>query len=117
MAVRVYGIRNCDTVKRALAWFAGRGIAVEFIDYKKSPPTPALIEDWLRQVDVSRLVNRSGTTWRALPDDAKAHAETKAGAIALMIEKPSVVRRPVIDADGKLVVGYDPELYAQTFRG
>jgi Spx/MgsR family transcriptional regulator len=114
---RLYGIRNCDTVKRALAWFEERGIAVEFVDYKKTPPSRSLLDGWLRRVDHGRLVNRAGTTWRKLPDDARAAAETTAGALALMIEKPSVIRRPVIETDGTLLVGYDPDLYAKTFHG
>jgi arsenate reductase len=115
--IRLFGIPNCDQVKRARAWLAARGVAVEFVDYKKTPPTAALIERWLRHVDASRLVNRSGTTWRKLDDAARAQADTPGGAIALMTAHPSIIRRPVVEHDGALLVGFDADTYARTFHG
>ena len=85
---RLYGIPNCDTVKRARAWFAARGVDVDFVDYKKTPPTRALLEGWLAHVDADALVNRSGTTWRKLDDTARASAANRDGAIALMVANP-----------------------------
>jgi arsenate reductase len=115
--IRLYGISNCEQVKRARAWFGARGLAVEFVDHKKTPPTPALIERWLAHVDASRLVNRAGTTWRKLDDAERAGADTRSGAIALMVAHPSLIRRPVIEHDGALLVGFDADDYARKFHG
>jgi len=114
---RLYGIPNCDTVKRARAWFATRGLDVDFVDYKKTPPTRALLEGWLAHVDADTLVNRSGTTWRKLGDAERAGAAKRDGAIALMLANPSLIRRPVIEHGGALLVGFDADRYARTFHG
>jgi arsenate reductase len=117
VTIRLYGIPNCDQVKRARAWFGECGLAVAFVDYKRTPPDQALIERWLAQVDPSRLVNRSGTTWRKLDDAERARADTRQGAVALMVAHPSLIRRPVVEHDGALLVGFDADAYARTFHG
>jgi arsenate reductase len=117
VTIRLYGIPNCDKVKRARAWFAERGLPVEFVDYKKAPPAPALIERWLASVAPGDLVNRSGTTWRGLDDAERAQAATRDGAIAIMVAHPSLIRRPVIEHGGVLMVGFDADRYARTFHG
>jgi arsenate reductase len=114
---RLYGIANCDTVKRARAWFAARNLEIEFVDYKKTPPTRALVERWLAHVDTDALVNRSGTTWRKLGDAERASAASLDGALVLMLAHPSLIRRPVIEHGGALLVGFDPDRYARTFHG
>ena len=105
---RLHGIPNCDTVKKARAWLQGRGVAHEFVDFKKTPPDAALLAAWARAVGVERLLNRKGTTWRTLGDAAQAAAGSEAGALALMAAQPSVIKRPVVQwPDGALTVGFD----------
>ena len=112
----VYGIPNCDTVKKARTWLESHGVAFEFHDFKKAGLTAATVKSWLADVSLDALVNRRGTTWRGLPDEAKAAAESEAGAIALMIEKPSVVKRPVVVVDGRVrTLGFSADQYAALF--
>lgn len=117
MTPRLYGIPNCDTVRRARAWLAQRGVAVEFVDYRKTPPTRALLERWLERMPADDLLNRSGTTWRKLAEPERAGASTREGAIALMLAQPSVIRRPIVELGGALLVGFDADRYARTFHG
>ncbi|WP_242540157.1 ArsC family reductase [Trinickia mobilis] len=112
----VYGIPNCDTVKKARVWLEENGVPFEFHDFKKAGVTAALVKTWLKDVSLDALVNRRGTTWRALPDDVKASAETEAGAIALMIDKPSVIKRPVVVVNGGVkTLGFSADQYATLF--
>jgi arsenate reductase len=116
VTTRLHGIPNCDQVRRARAWFAARGLPVEFIDFKRTPPTAALVERWLAQVTPDALLNRAGTTWRGLPEAGRAQAATRAGAVALMVAHPSLIRRPVIEHGGAVLVGFDADRYARTFH-
>jgi Spx/MgsR family transcriptional regulator len=112
----VYGIPNCDTVKKARVWLEENGIAFEFHDFKKAGVTAELIKTWLKDVPLEALVNRRGTTWRALPEELKASAQTQGGAIALMIEKPSVIKRPVLVVNGGVkTLGFSADQYATLF--
>lgn len=112
----VYGIPNCDTVKKARTWLESHGVAFDFHDFKKAGLTAALVKTWLADVPLEVLLNRRGTTWRGLPVDTKAAANTQQGAIALMIEKPSVVKRPVVVVDGRVKsVGFSADEYATLF--
>ncbi|KAF1027752.1 MAG: Protein YffB [Burkholderia plantarii] len=116
MAVFVYGIPNCDTVKKARVWLGEHDIAFDFHDFKKAGLTEAIVKGWLKDTTLAVLVNRRGTTWRALPDDVKASADTEAGAIALMLDKPSVIKRPVVVVDGHVKsVGFAADQYAALF--
>lgn len=117
MTPRLHGIPNCDKVRAARAWLAAHAVDVEFVDFKRAPPTPALIERWLLHADLADLLNRSGTTWRRLSDAERAAADRRAGAIRLMTAHPSLIRRPVMELGDGLVVGFDPERYALTFHG
>jgi Spx/MgsR family transcriptional regulator len=111
--IRLHGIPNCDTVKKARAWLTGRGVAHEFIDFKKAAPGAALLQGWARAVGTERLLNRKGSTWRALDSSAQAAAGTDAGALALMQAQPSVIKRPVVVwADGAVSVGFDEAAWA-----
>jgi arsenate reductase len=114
--VVIYGIKNCDTMKKARAWLDGHGVAYVFHDYKKEGIERARLEAWSREAGWETLLNRSGATFRALPDSAK-QGLTQAKAIALMLEKPSMIKRPVLDVGGALIVGFKPESYAAAFRG
>jgi arsenate reductase (glutaredoxin) len=110
MAVTIYGIKNCDTMKKARAWLDGHGIAYAFHDYKAQGVTKPKLEAWAKQVGWEVLLNRAGTTFRALPDaDKEGLSEKK--AIALMVAQPSMIKRPVLETGGKLLVGFKPEVY------
>ena len=106
----VYGIKNCDTMKRARAWLNAHDVAYAFHDYKTSGIDKATLEAWAKDVGWETLLNRAGTTFRKLPDADKAGL-TEKKAIALMLASPSMIKRPVLDACGELLVGFRPELY------
>ncbi len=115
MKTVLYGIPNCDTVKKARTWLDTNGTDYTFHDFKKNGITRELIAGWLRDVPRDVLVNRKGTTWRNLTDAQKAAAGDDAGAIALMLESPSVVKRPVLSIGGKTTVGFSADAYQQIF--
>ena len=111
----IYGIKSCDTMKKARDWLAGRGVPVAFHDYKASGIDEAHLRAWAAKVGWEVLLNRSGTTFKALPDENKQGLD-EAKAIALMIEQPSMIKRPVLDlGDGRLLVGFKPNAYASAF--
>jgi arsenate reductase len=111
MSVTIHGIKACDTMKKARAWLDGHGVAYGFHDYKAIGIERATLEAWAGQVGWETLLNRSGTTFRKLPDADKTGL-TEARAIGLMLAQPSMIKRPVLDVDGKLIVGFRPEAYA-----
>jgi arsenate reductase len=111
LTITVYGIRNCDTVKRARAWLVAHGIEHAFHDYKASGIDLATLQRWVGEVGWERLVNRSGTTFRKLPEAERAALDA-AAALALMLAQPSVIRRPVLEGAGGLIVGFDAATYA-----
>jgi len=112
MAITIYGIKNCDTMKKARAWLDQRGVDYAFHDYKASGIERERLVRWAGKVGWETLLNRAGTTFRKLPDaDKNGLTETK--AIALMLAQPSMIKRPVLDLGaGKLLVGFKPEQYA-----
>jgi arsenate reductase len=114
MAITVYGIKNCDTMKKARSWLDGHGVAYTFHDYKASGIDKAHLLRWSKAVGWETLLNRAGTTFRKLDDGAK-QGLTETRAIALMLEQPSMIKRPVLDLDGNIIVGFKPEIYAQQF--
>lgn len=106
----LYGIPNCDTVKRARAWLTEQGAEHAFHDYKKAGVPQDKLDVWLQRLGWERLLNRQGTTWRKLDDATKAKVTDAASARALMLEQPSVIKRPVVEwADGSVTVGFEPE--------
>ncbi len=114
MPVRMYGITNCDTVKKARAFLSLRGVAYEFIDYKKQGVPADSLDDWVAALGWERLLNRKGNTWRGLEDGARAAATDAAGATRLMLAHPSVIKRPVVVwGDGRTTVGFDADEWAQ----
>jgi arsenate reductase len=116
-SITVYGIPNCDTVKKARAWLAGQGAEVAFHDFKKQGVPEAQLARWLKTAGWERLVNRQGTTWRKLDDDEKTSVTDAASARALMLRQPSVIKRPVVEwADGEVTVGFSEELFAGRLR-
>jgi arsenate reductase len=113
----VYGIKNCNTVKTALDWLKKHKIDFEFHDYKAKGITAAKLKEWSRQVGWESLVNKRGTTWRQLEDSEQAKVKNEVSAIALMMEKTSVIKRPLVEKDGKvMVLGFEEEEYKKVFR-
>lgn len=113
-SVTIYGIKNCDTMRKARAWLDQHGVAYHFHDYKSAGITRGALEGWARAVGWETLLNRAGRTFRALPPKEQEGLSEKK-AIALMGAQPSMIRRPVLDVDGKLIVGFKPEQYEKTF--
>lgn len=107
----LHGIRNCDTMKKAFAWLDARGVAYRFHDYKTAGLDRAMLEAWVRQVGWEALLNRAGTTFRKLPEDQKQGLDATK-AIALMLAQPSMVKRPVLDVGGRLLVGFSPDAWS-----
>ena len=115
--MKLYGIPNCTTVKKAREWLASHDIAVEFHDFKKQGVSEELALRWLKQMPWDVLVNRKGTTWRTLDDTQKAAVTDSTSALLLMLDKPSVIKRPLLERDGKLLhVGFDEAAYRKIFN-
>lgn len=110
MGVTIYGIRNCDTMKKARAWLDGHGVAYEFHDYKKHGVAEAQLAGWCERAGWQRLLNKAGTTFRKLPDADKQDLD-QAKAIGLMVANPSMIKRPVLEAGGSLLVGFKADAY------
>ncbi len=112
--MRLYGIPNCGTVKKARAWLDEHGASYEFHDYKKQPISEAQLRGWLKQVGWQKLLKKTGPTWRQLPDEAKAGIRDDASALALMLEKPNVIKRPVLVHDDEvLATGFNEKEYEE----
>jgi Spx/MgsR family transcriptional regulator len=114
-SVTIYGIKNCDTMKKARGWLDQHGVVHAFHDYKAAGIERGRLEAWSRDVGWETLLNRAGTTFRALPDKDK-DGLTENKAIALMMAQPAMIKRPVLDVGGRLLVGFKPEQYAKTFH-
>ena len=112
MTTTMYGIKNCDTIKKARDWLADHGKAYDFHDYKAVGIDAATLGRWADVVGWEVLLNKAGTTFKKLPDADKAGVD-RDKAIALMVAQPSMIKRPVLDADGKLIVGFKPDNYAR----
>jgi len=101
--MKLYGIPNCGTVKKARAFLESRKIAYAFHDFRKDGVSEALLADWLRQVGWQKLLKKTGPTWGQLPEAVKASVKDDASAMKLMLEKPNVIKRPVLEQDGKVL--------------
>ncbi|MGB1110387.1 MAG: ArsC family reductase [Gammaproteobacteria bacterium] len=110
----IYGIPNCDTMKKARAWLADQGVDCNFHNYKKDGIDEATLRGWIDQVGWETLLNRRGMMWRKVPDEVKASID-EASAIGLMLETPSIIKRPVLELDGGITVGFKPESYQALF--
>jgi Spx/MgsR family transcriptional regulator len=111
MKLTLYGIKNCDTMKKARAWLEDHGVSYEFHDYKVSGIDRATLEKWAAVAGWETLLNRAGTTFRKLPDAAKSGL-TEAKAMKLMLEQPSMIKRPVLEKGRTLLVGFNEERYS-----
>ena len=116
VAFTLYGIKNCDTMKKARTWLDGHGVQYEFHDYKASGIDAASLARWCGKVGWETLLNRSGTTFRKLPEAQKTDL-TERKAVALMLEQPSMIKRPVLETGARVLVGFKPELYAALLPG
>lgn len=114
--MKVYGIPNCSTVKKALDWLKNNETQFEFHDYKKQGITKDKLKEWSKQVGWEKLLNKKGTTWRALSPEEQQKVTNQKAAIEVMIGKPSIIKRPVIEADGKLIVGFDDAEYSRDLK-
>ena len=112
--IDLYGIKNCDTVKKARAWLEGQGIAHVFHDYKLEAPSRALLERWCSVLGWEAVLNRAGTTFRALPDQAKQGLDAQM-AIGLMLEQPSMIKRPIAVSGAGVIAGFKPAAYEAFF--
>ena len=110
----IYGIKNCDTMKKAFVWLDGHKVAYDFHDYKKMGIDRPTLEGWASKAGWEVLLNRAGTTFKKLPETDK-EGLTEKKAIALMLAQPSMIKRPVLDAKGKLTVGFKPDDYKALF--
>jgi arsenate reductase (glutaredoxin) len=115
MSLTLHGIKNCDTVKKARDWLSTAGLAYAFHDYKTDGAAPDLLKAWAKEVGWEVLLNRAGTTFRALPEPDKTDL-TEAKAIALMSAQPSLIKRPVLTGAGKPIVGFNPDTYAAALK-
>ena len=114
MSTIIYGIKNCDTMKKARAWLDSHGIGYDFHDYKTSGIAKEKLAGWSDKVGGETLLNRAGTTFRKLPDaDKEGLNERK--ALALMLAQPSMIKRPVLEKGAKLLAGFKPDLYEKFF--
>lgn len=114
MTVTIYGIKNCDTMKKARSWLEAHDVAYAFHDYKASGIDRAHLDAWIDEAGLDTVLNRAGTTFRKLPE-AERQNLTREKAIALMLDQPSMIKRPVLETKGKLLVGFKPEIYASAF--
>ncbi len=111
VTVDLYGIVNCEQVKKARRWLEEEGVTHHFHDFKKEPPDAALVTGWLKRVGWDTVVNRRGTTWRSLAETRRPKDD--ASALVAVLEQPSLIKRPVLVAKGQLVFGFDSEKYLQ----
>lgn len=116
MQTTLYGIPNCDTVKKARAWLAGHGVAHAFHDFKKAGVTRPMLEAWLADIPWETLLNRRGTSWRALPEERRSAVAGADDAIALMLETPSLIKRPVLGVDDRFCCGFSDDLYRSVLQ-
>jgi Spx/MgsR family transcriptional regulator len=110
MTTTIYGIRNCDTMKKARAWLESRGIAHDFLDYKVTGASREMLSRWCAALGWETVLNRAGTTFRALPEAEKAGLDED-GAVSLMLAQPSMIKRPILDRDGELIAGFKSDIY------
>lgn len=115
MTVTIYGIKACDTMKKAFTWLDEAGIDYTFHDYKKAgAPTPK-VAAWIKREGWEVIINRRGTTWRKLPEDQRATMDAK-GALQAALDNPSLIKRPVVEYDGGLLVGFNADEWAQALK-
>ncbi len=113
--IKVFGIKNCDTMKKAMSWLTENGVTYEFIDYKKAGVAEGHLADWSARAGWEKLLNTRGLMWKKLTDDERAAVDAEK-ALKLMAKYPSLIKRPVLDTGSQLLVGFSPENYAQALK-
>lgn len=113
--IRIFGIKNCDTMKKAMKWLDENGVAYEFVDYKKAGVAETNLPDWNARAGWQTLLNTRGLMWKKLSDDERA-AVDEAKALKLMAQYPALIKRPVLDTGKELRVGFTPESYAEMLK-
>ena len=113
--IKIYGIKNCDTMKKSMAWLDAHGIAYEFVDYKKAGVAGANLPDWAARAGWEKLLNTRGLMWKKLSEDERAAVDEQK-ALKLMAQYPALIKRPVLDTGRKLLVGFAPETYAAELK-
>ncbi len=114
--MKVYGIPNCNTIKKALGWLKQNKLPHEFHDYKKEGITKEKLKEWCDQLGWETVLNKKGTTWKTLSEEEKSAVKNQRAAIKLMVEKPSMIKRPVIENDGALLIGFDEDEYKAALK-
>ena len=115
--MKLYGIANCDTVRKACNWLREQGIEYQFHDLKKQGLEPEQVQHWLQQTGWEKLVNRKGLTWRGLSDEQKYTVCDNASAMPLLLEKPSLIKRPILEQDSRILhIGFDKVSYEKIFN-
>ncbi|WP_432284663.1 ArsC family reductase [Aminobacter sp. BA135] len=114
MSIRMYGIKNCDTIKKARTWLEGHGVAYDFHDYKASGIDRKSLENWVKEFGWETVLNRAGTTFKKLPDTEKEGLDADK-AISLMLAQPSMIKRPMLDLGSRRLAGFKPEAYEAAF--
>lgn len=112
--ITIYGIKNCDTMKKAMKWLDNAGMDYHFHDYKKDGLAPELVDSWLASLDWEQLINRRGTTWRKLDENVR-NSMDQASARAVMLENPSIIKRPILDTGRERILGFNADDYAARF--
>ena len=115
MKVKIYGIKNCDTMKKAFAWLEARGVAYDFHDYKKAGVPADRLKDWARRAGWEKLVNIRGPTFRKIPEGERAHLN-EARALKLLAKYPSAIKRPVVEAGARLLMGFDHDNFTRILK-
>ena len=113
--IRLFGIPNCDSIKKSKKWLKENNIEFEFHDYKKQGVPEKELRSWIKQVGWEVLLNKRGTTWRKLDDDTKNSVNEKE-AIQIMMDNPSIIKRPVLNSNNVITVGFKPEIYKELFQ-
>lgn len=113
--MKVYGIKNCDTVKKACAWLTEHKLDFEFIDFKKTLPKENDLDRWEKILGWEVLLNRKGTTWKKLPDSVKDAVTNASSAKKILLENPSAIKRPILETNNTVYAGFSPESYASIF--
>lgn len=111
----VYGIKNCDTMKKSFVWLDEQQLSYTFHDYKKVGITHEKLQDWLSKVDVKQLINTKGTTFKKLTPEQQASINEQEKAISLMLEQPSMIKRPLIEYKGQILLGFDTTTWSKLF--
>jgi arsenate reductase len=112
---KIFGIKNCDTMKKAMTWLNENSVAHEFIDYKKAGVAEAHLPDWCQRAGWEKLLNTRGLTWRKLSDEERVAVDEQK-ALKLMAQHPSLIKRPVLDTGSHLLVGFSPESYTEALK-